>query len=243
MNYKLLIASGCSYTAKYSNWPEPLSDLLNCPHDNYGVPSVGNGRISRSAIYGVSQSLKQYKPEEILVGIVWSGSSRNEIYQSSVDIDNIYPTPDNPHGFVSDKKNWVTLSHHWKDHYSDTFYRNFYDQTSADIITLEHILRTQWFLEKNNINYFMSTFAPGVLPDKVDENTEHLLELIDFSKFLKVKSVMEWCIEDSNLPINESDKQYMNLGTINNMHPTPEMSEAFAERVIMPHLKNKGYVV
>lgn len=242
MKHKLLIASGCSYTANNGNWPGPLSNLLNCNLVNYGVPSVGNGRISRNVIYGVTEALKNYNPEEILVGIVWSGSNRVELYQSIVDIDNIYHFENNPHGFIPDKKNWVTINHHWQDHYSKLFYKEFYDQTWYDIMTLEHILRTQWFLEKHNIDYFMSTFAPGVLPESVDESTDHLLKLIDFSRFLKVKSVMEWCIEESGLPISNDDEKHMTAGVINNMHPTENHSKKFAEEIILPFIREK-YVI
>lgn len=234
LNYKLLIASGCSYTAGADNWPKPLSTLLNCALINYGVVSVGNGRISRSVIYGVNEALKKYKCEELLVGIVWSGNNRKEFFQSEPDLNNIttFGTA-NPHGFVENQNNWVTTNHHWNDLYSKTYYKYFYDQIEDEIVTLEHILRTQWFLEKHKVKYFMSTFAPGVLPEKKENNTEHLMSMIDFNKFLPIKSVMEWCLYDSNLPVSEQDR----LVSITSMHPTIEQSIKLAKEIIFPFIK------
>ena len=232
-NYKVLITSGCSYTAGHHNWPNPLANLLNCELINYGIVSVGNGRISRSVIYGVIEVLKTHSPEDLIVGIVWSGNNRREFYQSEVDTISIHKTgAENPHGFIESKRNWVTVNQHWNDIYSTNYYKYFYDTVDSEIITLEHMLRTQWFLEKHNVKYFMTTFAPNVLPINVDENTKHLLELIDFSKFLRVKSVMEWCIEESGLPIQSND-----VGRhITSMHPSIEHSKKFAEEIILPFI-------
>jgi hypothetical protein len=234
---KILIASGCSYTEGPYNWPSPLASLLNCELKNYGESSVGNGRISRSVIYGVSEALKSFDNSEILVGIVWSGKTRREFYQSNIDYSTIsHVNVSNPHGFINSENNWVTVNHHWNDFYSKEFYKYFHDDVESDILTLEHILRTQWFLEKHNIKYFMSTFAPGVLPSQTNNSTQHLLDLIDFSKFLKVKSVMEWCIEDSGLPLSEYDRSHPHL-SIYAMHPTPDHSKKFAEEVILPFIR------
>lgn len=234
---KILIASGCSYTQGQYNWPTSLASLLNCELKNYGENSVGNGRISRSVIYGITEALKSFDHSDILVGIVWSGKNRKELYQSNIDYSSISHTNvSNPHGFIDTEKNWVTVNHHWDDFYSKEFYKHFHDDVESDIITLEHILRTQWFLEKYKINYFMSTFAPGVLPSQTNKSTQHLVDLIDFSKFLKVKSVMEWCVEDSGLPISDDDKK-LGRDAYSSMHPTKEHSKKFAEEVILPFIR------
>lgn len=234
---KILIASGCSYTQGSHNWPNPLASLLDCGLKNYGEVSVGNGRISRSVIYGVNEALKYLNNSEILVGVVWSANNRRELYQSKIDYSTIsHEGVANPHGFVDSENKWVTVNHHWTDFYSKQFYKYFYDSVESEIITLEHILRTQWFLEKHNIKYFMSTFAPGVFPTQSNNSTQHLLDLIDFSKFLKIKSVMEWCVEDSGLPLSEYDRNQQHH-TIDSMHPTEDHSKKFAEEVILPFIR------
>jgi hypothetical protein len=103
---KLLIASGCSYAAGPENWPNPTAKELDCSLNNFGTVSVGNGKISRSIIYGVTEALKTYNPEDILVGISWSGNSRREVFQSNVDFSNIHRiSTENPTGFIPGCKN------------------------------------------------------------------------------------------------------------------------------------------
>jgi len=45
--------------------------------------SIGNGLIAKQIIYQTTQLLKINKPEDILVGIMWSGIDRHEIYTLS----------------------------------------------------------------------------------------------------------------------------------------------------------------
>ena len=40
--------------------------------------SQGNGMIARKAIWAVHEQLKTTPPEQLLVGIMWSGPSRSE---------------------------------------------------------------------------------------------------------------------------------------------------------------------
>lgn len=233
-----MIASGCSYTIGNS-WADATAKLLNCPLQNYAVSATGNGRISRSILYGVSEALKTYKPEEIFVGVAWSGNNRREVYQTKVDYENICLTRriENPTGFVKGSNNWVTISPHWSDLYSEYYYKYFYDKTESEILTLEHIHRTQMFLDKVGIDYVMTTYAPGVLPETLNSSTEHLYNSIDFTKFLPVKSIMEWCIEESDLPLAEEDVGKMPEA----MHPTPQHSFRFSQKVIYPYLKELLY--
>jgi hypothetical protein len=47
---------------------------------------------------------------------------------------------------------------------------------------------------------------------------------------------MEWCIEDSGLPLSEYDRSHPHL-SIYAMHPTPDHSKKFAEEVILPFIR------
>jgi hypothetical protein len=77
---KKLIASGCSFTFEPWSWPTPTSQLLNMDLINVGMGSQGNGLISKKIIYTVDKELKKTKPEDILVGIMWSGIDRHDVY-------------------------------------------------------------------------------------------------------------------------------------------------------------------
>jgi hypothetical protein len=82
---KQLITSGCSFSECRSHvgtWPKHLADALpDYAHVSTAMGSQGNGLISRRAIYQVTEALKQTSPEDILVGIMWSGPDRHDFYQ------------------------------------------------------------------------------------------------------------------------------------------------------------------
>lgn len=245
---KHLITSGCSFTYDIStpSWATFLNQELKnqwekLQYNNYGKVSAGNGYISRSLIYGVSQAMKTWPSNELLVGVMWSGSSRHDVFQYRTDVHNFTTRhTNNPIGFVENNKNWIIMNHHWKDQYSTNYYKNYHDEIGSRITTLEHILRTQWFLKNHNIKYFMSVFAPSSLPyeeEKNDPNIKHLYDLVDWNTFLPVKSCMEWCVNESGL--TSGDDPQLDLWA---RHPSKEQHKKFTDTVIMPHLKNKGYV-
>ena len=236
--FRFLIVSGCSFTANKC-WPKHLADKLNFQDSqlkNYGVISSGNGRIARSIIYGVSQALKTHKAEEILVGVMWSAASRYEIFQNQVNKSMIWQHGDdvNPTGFVSEAdKNWILIHSGWNDVYSKNYYGYHYDETGSYINSLEHILRVQWFLQMNRIQYFMTSAFGELFPEDVSNpNILHLYEMIDHSKFLPVKNCLDWVI-NSGVPNDPADDGK----PFNFRHPTDDQHRAFAQKVIYPYIK------
>tara|TARA_R110002167_G_scaffold284274_1_gene489439 strand:+ start:591 stop:1598 length:1008 start_codon:yes stop_codon:yes gene_type:complete len=89
MKPKVVITGGCSYS-QFKNadetWPKFLIDTLE--PDKLGIlgqGAAGNEYISRSVISTVQLALDEgHKPEEILVGVVWSGCDR-QLYYSDDD--------------------------------------------------------------------------------------------------------------------------------------------------------------
>jgi len=74
--FKHIITSGCSFSdiSNHYTWPLHLSNSYGISCNHIALGSQGNGLIARKAVYAVQQALQQgYKPEEILVGIMWSG--------------------------------------------------------------------------------------------------------------------------------------------------------------------------
>ena len=246
MEKKILIAGGCSFTFEDWNWPGHLSKILDTSLVNNGMGSQGNALISRKLIYSVTESLKQYKPEEIIVGIMWSGIDRHEFYDTKrkqatywgwKNVENLDPRVKNPTEVVPGRKNWYILNYHWTNKESINFYGNFHNHISSMIYTLEHILLTQMFLEKNNIDYFMSTYMDIFSNDEIMNNPEikYLFNLIDFSKFLPVKGCHEWVkdnYEDSGGFNNPDENGYVGI------HPTSFGHEKFTNEVIIPFLNN-----
>jgi hypothetical protein len=103
------------------------------------------------------------------------------------------------------------------------------------ILTLENILRTQWYLEKHNIKYFMTTYMDifGKYNKNVFEHEEikYLYEMIDFEKFIPINGCYEWLIK--NYPDIGFDKE-INKHT---SHPNKKGHTLFSNELIIPFIK------
>jgi len=231
---KILLTGGCSFTASDDCWPRHLKDILNVKLLNVGMVSQGNGLISRTVIYNIDKLLNEYKPEEILVGVMWSGIDRYDYYTYSTENTSNWGNfkPENnvqiPTNIIEGNYNWQIINPHWNSNEVKMYYEYFHTSIFATIMTIEHILRVQWYLEKLNIKYFMSTYM-----DLYDSNLinhpeiSYLYKQIDFSKFLPVKGCYEWVEE------NFGDREFY----IN--HPTQFAHKQFVNKVIVPFIKEK----
>jgi hypothetical protein len=241
---KTLIASGCSFTFEPWNWPTFVSDELSMDLINVAMASQGNGLISKKVIYTVDSLLNNGKnPEDILVGIMWSGPDRHEFYTNDIsrltNVDNwvenptsVIPHPDNLY------RNWIITNCHWSVNNSQLYYKFFHHNVSAMIQTLQNILLTQLYLEKKGVKYFMSTYLNIFNKEthsEIDEiEVQHWYKMIDFTKFLPVDGCHEWV-----------KKNYEKIGGFNapnddgyvGIHPTPFGHKKFSEEVVIPFIK------
>lgn len=254
----ILVTGGCSFSECSSfsakkTWPKHLENSIH-PTESYhtGIGSIGNGLISRSIIYRVSELIKKNTVENLLVGIMWSGPNRYDFFKSNIVFEkNIDGCMSNPTGFIDKKNDWIVCNPWWNHEYSVEYYKKFFDEVGAYVYTLEHILRTQWFLKYNNIKYFMTTYTGEVLPKtqtiksffktlsdiepttlKENKHTAHLYEQIDFEHFLPVEGEYEWCRDYSGL----------NFPIPGDNHPSSDQHRLFTEQVIMPFLESKKYI-
>lgn len=225
----ILIAGGCSFTVgTVKNWPTHLANLLNIELVNYAKDGSGNGFISRSLIYGIDVALKTHNSADLIVGVMWSHNTRHENYHSDITL---YKNQNLQKFIQNDEGHWLFVNRKPSDPYAHCHWQYFYDEIGSVITTLEHILRIQWFLKSKDIRYFMTTFAPGVLPN--DEqlkmpSVKYLYDMIDFTKFLPVNSCLEWC-DESGIPKLLPDNLHAK-------HPSREQQEEFTKQVIMPFI-------
>ena len=235
---KIFVSAGCSFSTCppdcFKTWPAHVSDLLKPKeHISKGMPSQGNGLIARSIIYEVNRLLEQgVKNTDIVVGVMWSGYSRYEYYWDNDARGGEWEPAHhdgwckNPTNFINTDTNggWVIANAHWKT--SEDYYKYYYDDISGQINTLEHVLRTQWFLEKNKIDYFMMKYMNETfnLYDRVP--CRHLRDQIDWTKFVSRQGCYEWCKEKSEYYIDETH------------HPTYEGHKDFTDSLIIPFIKS-----
>jgi len=195
--------------------------------------SQGNGLISRSIIYEVNRLLSEgIDNSDIIVSIMWSGPNRSEYYwdkkergfewDNSVNHDSWMKNPTN-FNLKDWDGGWVITNQYWKT--SETYYKYFYDDTYGQILTLEHVLRTQWFLEKHNIKYFMSKYMNETFKDINKDACLHLKNQIDWTKFISRQGCYEWCKQTNENWINETE------------HPTTEGHLAFTKQFIIPYIE------
>ncbi len=264
---KYLITTGCSFTevpipeiqestqvniddyTKYAlSWPVHLINHLNCLPKYRGKGASGNGIISRTTIYEVIKALETCRPEEILVGIMWSGAYRQEIYLSEPRHDyhlvhkswNEDQNTMNP-ATVGGEPNFYKVMPYWDDDLSKIYYKHIYDDVGAFIQTLEHILRVQWFLKQKNIRYFMTQYYYPTFPDKPEvinhSDIKYLYDQIDFGNWLPVKSEYDWCAEFQDPKTWDDIVEFGHF-----KHPHTLQHKAFVDYVVIPFLKQKGYI-
>mgnify|MGYP003647814735 CR=1 FL=1 len=139
---KVLLTSGCSFTETEEGhtrcWPLPLSESLNVPLVNYAKSSVGNQYIARTIVQGVERLLEELSAEDLLVGVMWTGIDRHEVYQGD---------------------EWKTLNAHWDDPLSTAYYNNLHDLTGAALTTAYWQFLTEQYLQNKGVKYFMTRMS------------------------------------------------------------------------------------
>ena len=236
---KVVISSGCSFTdtAWANTWPVHLVKYYpTAQHIKSGLSASGNGLISRKIIYEVTEALKTHKPKDILVGVMWSGRDRHDVYLSDPPkFEHNSGWRSNPTRFIKSSSNhWTLLNWYWENDFAKQYFTQYHDNIGSQIYTIEHVLRIQWFLQLHQIPYFMSTFTDEVFDKGMINHidVDHLYEQIDFTHFLPVKGEHEWARDHSGLPFAQHDA----------MHPTEDQHKMFVDEVIVPYLKTKNYL-
>jgi hypothetical protein len=114
------------------------------------------------------------------------------------------------------------------EHFWEYWYKKYYTYEGMFWETLENILRTQWFLEKYSVPYFMTSmndlFTEGLSKHK---DLKYLYDLIDMNRFCLydgTKGIWEHN-EENGYPLDETH------------HPTKEGHQAFCADIILPKLK------
>lgn len=247
---KYLITSGCSFTAFDICWPTALQKFLkDYKLINVGIGSNSNEMISRNTIIAVKKLLKEgVNPENILVGIMWSGYTRKQFCFD--DIDDFDIKTRYPHGkWDVNPYKWYDYNERWlfctpvmatKNQYIKKYYKNYQNHFLDIIQTYEHVLKTQWYLEKNNIKYFMTSYMAEwnnfignreILDDYKSE--------INFEQWLPVSGEYDWLKENS---VNLWRWQEEPGGSPDDHHPSRAQHREFTLKIIIPWLKKKKYV-
>lgn len=263
---KVLITSGCSFTEttesdsnNWKTWPIHLYKILQnfgyTKFVNCAMGSQGNGLISRGIIYNVIKALEEYDTKDILVGVMWSGSNRADYRCADTNLLSFGNTNtdgwiENPTSFVDGaSKNWVIMNAGWTNEESQTYYKYFHDFTGSTIYSIEHILRTQYFLQAKGIKYFFTDFTDNNIVDKTSadyalfqKEIDYLYNLIDFDHYLPVSSEHRWVYENSKTKEEFHKNHHFNGNISKWIHPNFEQHKEFVENIIYPYLVTNNLV-
>lgn len=236
----ILVSGGCSFSCFNYTWPFHLAEKLNYIHHPTGWVSSGNQFISRRVIHKVMDLLNSnVDASTILVGIMWSGPDRFEVYTEDPVVYDVLSVPRiSEKGLCvwpdHDKKGkWVIMNSYFENKLAKEYYKTFYNETQSMVQTLENVLRTQWFLEKHNINYFMTSYTSEVFNfENINKSQiNHLQESIDWRKFLPIDGCYEWVRDNSANPfLHPPDR-----------HPSRAQHIDFVDNLVIPILVERGY--
>jgi len=262
---KILITSGCSFSEclvdpkHLMTWPKHLYESLKPngfrEHVSKAMGSQGNGLISRGIIYQTIKALETYRPEDILVGVMWSGSNRFDYRCENPDLlsfgrNNTDGWIENPTSFVDGAdKNWVIMNQSWEYKESKIYYKYFHSFIGDAIYSLEHILRTQLFLKSKGVKYFFTNFTDNNIVDYTSntytnhkEEVNYLYNEIDFDCYLPVTSEHRWVYDNSATKEEFHKKHYYNDHWTAWVHPDTAQHKEFVDNVIYPWLLEKQYL-
>jgi hypothetical protein len=254
---KIFIAAGSEFVNNKNSWQHICKEKLNYDIFDLTKEKISNALISRNVIYKVNELIKtNYKTDDIVVGIMWTIPMIHERYIPEGKNDNYMNKSETGFTSVVDNlKNWRILNHDCISSSEDCelYFKIMYNKLQSYVLSMEHILRTQWFLNKLGIKYFMTSYVDffhneenylkmydfSKLTDYKKRNynlnilmyneVDYLYAMIDMKRFLPIYSMLDWAQE--NYPIDGfSDSEKLKSNDFAN--------EKFTTEVILPFLKN-----
>ena len=260
----------------YKSWALHLEDIIpDSKVYNRALPGVGNAYIVRSIIWQVNELLKQnIKPN---VFMQMTSFDRKELLLDCNDlssetdgnlqthyipdimprhIPDIMPRHQSPHFAKKLNNNKVWLKHSYvEDSMMRYHYKYYHNDESALVESLEHILRLQWFLKLNNINY--KIFPGWNIIQRLNHHTlqkesneklifgttevNFLWEMIDFDNVWFYKNyggITEW--SEDNLPFKDryvTGERRNKEGTALDQHPSNTAHREFAKQAVSKWIK------
>ncbi len=165
---KHLVIAGCSFTQhnRPETWHHSVKEQFGDSFilHNVGIGGAGNYTISTMCINKVSELLRKgIQPSDIKVVTQWSGVSRKSFIGDNrsniLSVDFVHCESDNEIKSLSQKNGsskfcW-DIGKRNDEKYWTFFKDTYWSDECAFIETLENILRTQWYLKSNCIDFLM----------------------------------------------------------------------------------------
>ena len=133
-------------------------------------------------------------------------------------------------GFAGEN-NWTEVSQ-LLDYqlYRDSYFTLFEDVISKQIYSIEHILRTQWFLQQHGVAHVAMKNCNSVLEYEKNNQIDALLSCMDTDCFIDAEGLEEWTFKNFG-------KQ--GFPSFPDRHPGTQQHLAFTQQEIVPYMETK----
>jgi len=181
---------------------------------------------------------------DVLVVVMWSGSSRKSFYFDDKEFYNykvgevLNTTSEkfdtvNPVIWPEEDVNgyWCLATGGMRSRYITNWYKNYDNTTYSLVESYEAILALQWYLKLNNIRYIFAGYKDDwKAEDYKHIQTDRLKDMIDYTYFIE-ESQYEWLIKNTQQPWRNQHK--------NDHHPSRLQHKEYVKKVMLPFLRQK----
>lgn len=160
---KHIVVAGCSFTANDESWSSNLKKYFDDgSYHNVALPGMGNYAISCLCIDKVQELIESsVSNKDMFVIVQWSGISRKSFIGESANALSVDFKKCKSKTRLSDIQSESRFLHDCGSRNDINFWNDYKNKYWNDefsfIETLENILRVQWFLKSNDIEFLMFT--------------------------------------------------------------------------------------
>lgn len=243
---KNLVVSGCSFTSAFTDtygdvptWAHNVAEICNIKFYNLAHRGAGNSYICNSVIDQLESGI--FDPEETLVIVMWSGTSRRDIRVSQEYWDKL----DYLCKFKSTENNYYVGSggtgNAWQDNKSTKALFEM-QYLSSDPVTLcsdsiRNFKNLENYLTTHKYKFKFTGFY-NMWKSDVNESTSDVGEPL-FGKYAKEFDLSNWFFIDENRNSLWEFAKQRNMIDETGWHPSIKCHELFAENIVIPNIE--GY--
>lgn len=270
MKIKKIITSGCSFSDALTlfTWPHQLEEYIRnrspeVEFEHLGMPSQGQELIQKKCSLAIVESLEKYKPEEIAVIVMWSGTERKSFYIDNTDeIKRISSTwvPNSIWWAIqfADLKNKLTrpkvmqTSRHPIEYnedpgwyicafgiddasISEAYYKISSTTINAVHLSVENMVMLQNFCKIKGVQLHQQYYMNYVYRD-IEENSQHQLV-----SYLHKQLDSSTIVDTVGMHEYVKTSDYRFLMSEHGVHPNKDGHTKWLKEKLLPHLEQKGF--
>lgn len=264
------ITGGCSFTNWEYGWVHTLENYLKSKNNNLisiktAFPSQGQGMIQRKIMFELVEAFNRgIPPDEILVIVMWSGTSRSSWYIDNPNIIKKMELTDrcliDLKNFRSENGGWYTTEHgNNKNDYALGFTQQHFliDKFAGGVgkvhDSLENIIMLQNFCKLHNVTLIQQFYMDFVFEDiekyKNHQIINYLYKQLDFDNII-TQGMLEYL--ESFLTIQKKKAEMLTpeqrtessrnseLFSSDGFHPGAYGIKLWCKNILFPFLKSKN---